>query len=245
MWGYQVPHSGGAYASLVTYSSSPNYREIIGNSLLTTLTIGQKYFFSFFVNYAFDPIASGLASNKIGLRFSTNPFSELTPTPINNFAHFHTDSIISDTLFWHKISGSFIADSAYKYLAIGNFFQDNLTDTIHEGTAFPDYAMYYIDDVYVSTDSLYDPAWAGLENVSSNNIFTKIFPNPFSSQLTFGLSSNEKTAIILYDIYSRQVLQQTFTNSITINTEQLADGIYFYELRISKETIAIGKVIKH
>lgn len=244
MWGYQVPHSGGAYASLVTYSSSPNYREIIGDSLLTTLTIGQKYFFSFFVNYAFEPLASGLAINKNCLRFSTIPFSTLNPTPINNFAQFHTDSIISDTLIWFKMSGSFIADSAYNFVMIGNFYQDSLTDTIHVGTAFPDYSMYYIDDVCVSTDSIYNDTGTGVENISSNNGFVKTFPNPFSNQLTFTSADNEQTTILLYDFLSRKILQKTFTNSTTVNTEQFPSGIYFYELRNAEKIISNGKLIK-
>lgn len=33
----------------------------------------------------------------------------------------------------------------------------------------------------------------------------------------------------------------TFTNLTTINTEQLADGIYFYESRNSKRIIKNGK----
>jgi len=31
---------------------------------------------------------------------------------------------------------------------------------------------------------------------------------------------------------------------MTINTEQLADGIYFYELRSDKETLKTGKLVK-
>jgi len=71
-----------------------------------------------------------------------------------------------------------------------------------------------------------------------------LFPNPFSTQLTFSLADNLPTTVSLYNFLGQQVLQQTFTNSTTINTEQLADGIYFYELRNSKGTLKTGKVVK-
>ncbi len=70
------------------------------------------------------------------------------------------------------------------------------------------------------------------------------FPNPFSNQLTFKLADSEPTTIILYDIFSRQFLQQTFINSTTINTAQMQNGIYFYELRSNNGAINKGKVIK-
>lgn len=70
------------------------------------------------------------------------------------------------------------------------------------------------------------------------------YPNPFSSQLTISLADNEQTTVSLYNFLGQQILQQTFTNSTTINTEQFANGIYFYELRNDKGRVANGKVIR-
>jgi hypothetical protein len=72
----------------------------------------------------------------------------------------------------------------------------------------------------------------------------RLYPNPFSSQLTFSLTDNTPTTISLYNFLGQQVLQQTFTNTPRINTEQMQDGIYFYELRNEKGLITKGKVIK-
>lgn len=77
---------------------------------------------------------------------------------------------------------------------------------------------------------------------SSQTINT--FPNPFSNQLTFVLSNNLQATIIFYNFLGQQILQHALTNSTTINTEQLADGIYFYELRNEKRILKTGKVIK-
>jgi hypothetical protein len=73
----------------------------------------------------------------------------------------------------------------------------------------------------------------------------KIFPNPFSNQITFTSSTNELSTISLYDLLGKQILQQSFSNSTTINTEQLENGIYFYELENSKRILGKGKVVKN
>ncbi len=72
----------------------------------------------------------------------------------------------------------------------------------------------------------------------------KIFPNPISNHLIIEIASNKMTTVVLYDIYGKQIFQQVFTNRTSINTEGLADGIYFYQLRDSKGIITTGKVIK-
>jgi len=71
-----------------------------------------------------------------------------------------------------------------------------------------------------------------------------IYPNPITNVLNINLGNYEPTEIILYDLSSRKVLQVTFTNTTTINTEQLAKGMYLYELRNKNGVIKNGKVIK-
>ena len=75
-------------------------------------------------------------------------------------------------------------------------------------------------------------------------IETKVYPNPFSHQFKLEISDNELTTVSLFDFLGRQILQQKFSQRTTINTEYLADGIYFYELRNNKKIIKSGKVIK-
>jgi hypothetical protein len=97
---------------------------------------------------------------------------------------------------------------------------------------------YVVDNILIDND-----AQTGLDQTISLDF--KIYPNPFLNQLTIGISGNEHTTIILYDAFSRQILQKSFTASTTIDTEQLADGIYFYQLRNEQNITARGKVIKH
>jgi uncharacterized delta-60 repeat protein len=84
----------------------------------------------------------------------------------------------------------------------------------------------------------------GAANLETENWQPLIYPNPIRNELNVSINNNEQTTVLLYDFLGHQVLQQTFSNSTTINTEQLADGIYFYELRNSKGTLKTGKLVK-
>lgn len=96
---------------------------------------------------------------------------------------------------------------------------------------------------YNYSNTIADCSINGFSENVQNDIPT-IYPNPFSTQLTFTFADKVQTTIILYDFLGQRVLQQAFTNSTTINTTQLADGIYFYELRNDKGAIKNGKVLK-
>ena len=82
----------------------------------------------------------------------------------------------------------------------------------------------------------------GINDQKENAI--SVYPNPITSELTVNTGTYEPSEIILYDITSRKVMQQTFTNTTTLNTEQLANGMYLYEVRNKNGVIKNGKVVK-
>jgi len=243
-FGYQNPATGNGFAGMICYHIAEEYREFIGCQLLSTLQIGTTYYISFKVNMAFGgPLGYGpstIAINKLGVKCSTMMTHHM---PWDNNPNFYTNNFITDTVNWITISGSFIADSAYQYLAIGNFFDDVNTNTIH--LSYPLLSYYFIDDVCVSTDSAYtyNYVYTGITNLEQD-ISVSVFPNPFTNQLSFEVSANEPATVTLYDMLSRQVMQKTFTATTTLNTAQLATGIYIYQLQNSKGVIKKGKVVK-
>jgi hypothetical protein len=83
----------------------------------------------------------------------------------------------------------------------------------------------------------------GIEvNESSNNIV--VYPNPFTDKLNIKEKGNDFYEMILFDLTSRKILNQSFTKSTSINAEQLAKGIYIYEMRNKNGVIKKGKVVK-
>ena len=83
----------------------------------------------------------------------------------------------------------------------------------------------------------------GVANAESK-INVLIFPNPFSDNINIHSLNYYPLEIILYDITSRKIMQQEFTNSISLNTEQLEKGIYLYEVRDKNGLCKQGKVVK-
>lgn len=75
-------------------------------------------------------------------------------------------------------------------------------------------------------------------------LLISISPNPITDKLNVSVNNKELSEIFIYDIASRKLLQQKFTNSISLNTEQLTKGLYLYEVRGRNGLCKKGKVIK-
>lgn len=239
-FGFQYAHTGVAYAGIIpwripTSPDGPNYREFFGTQLTQTLTLDEKYFFSFFVNYSYYHPFQAMTCNKLGLRFSTVPFDECCPPPINNFAHLHTDSILSDTTAWVKLSGSFLADSNYSYVIIGNFFDDFHTDTLSL-SQFPDSPYYYIDDVCVTTDSTFNQVWTSIITFSENKSSLNVFPNPAIDKLN--ISSNEIIEEIqLLDLLGKIIFfKKVKQKVVTIHFNDISPAFYLLRTRTKNKT---------
>jgi hypothetical protein len=71
-----------------------------------------------------------------------------------------------------------------------------------------------------------------------------VFPNPFHNIIEFNHESAQEAEVFLYDISARTVMQQKFTQKVALNTEQLANGIYIYEVRDKYGVARKGKVVK-
>jgi len=54
----------------------------------------------------------------------------------------------------------------------------------------------------------------------------------------------ELSEILLYDISSMMLLRKEFIKSLSLNTEQLAKGIYIYEVRDRNGLSKNGKIVK-
>jgi hypothetical protein len=246
-FGYQLPHSGNAYCGGATYNKNALYRETIGRQLASPLIVGERYYVSFYTCLSGAP-GFTFATNMIGAKFTTLPHNYITsPIAIDNIAQVYNDTLISDTLNWKLIHGSFIADSAYAYISIGNFFDDLNTDTfcINNAAITLD-GYYYIDDVCVSTDSLYAATWTGIKDDHAAASFT-MFPNPADENvlLEFDNSTREECVLTLYDIHGQvvQIVTGITEGKIEIERQDLPAGLYFFRLYTTEKIKASGSLV--
>ncbi|MBS1763611.1 MAG: T9SS type A sorting domain-containing protein [Bacteroidetes bacterium] len=218
--GFQYPFHGNAYAGFIAYGkASPNIREYITCQLIAPLNIGKKYNIRFYVSLS-GGLVQRMGSNKTGLLFSTVNYDYNNPAPIGNYSQFYTDSIITDTLNWTLVEGSFIADSAYRYMSVGNYFDDMNTDTIM--LAQSSYAYYYIDSISVTED-----VTSSINEIKSHSFI--VYPNSFSNKIRVQTENIRIETLQVFNmngqpIYFRKESVNDSTIDLYFNT--LEQGIY-------------------
>jgi PKD repeat protein len=91
--------------------------------------------------------------------------------------------------------------------------------------------------------TVYVSSTTGINDLENDNQLS-ISPNPFSEFLNLKVNGYQQFEILIYDIASRKLLQQTFASSITLNTKRFPKGMYLYEVRNSSGLCKKGKVVK-
>lgn len=243
--GYQNAVDGNGYGHFYSYSyNNPNYREIPAIQLTSTLQIGMKYYISFFVSKT-DTSSFKCSTNGIGIKLSKFKFDSVANALIDNMPLFYYQGIISNTYAWTAVSGSVVADSNYSYLYIGNFFDDFNTDTLgclygNNGHS----ATYYLDQVCLSTDSLFCTQFVGIKDhmFLVSNLYSE------SNDLIFSLHGKPGQYIVrLVDLQGRVVLNTRRTlfrgkNKIEIPTLEI--GVYIAQFLSNKHTFSRKFVIQ-
>ncbi len=252
--GYQYAATGNGYAGVFSYSSlnvsASGYTEIIGGQLINPLVIGQKYYAKFKLNCAMGS-NNNTAIDKMGIRFCNVQHNNTNNnTFFNNFAHVYSSFIVNDTTNWTNIFGSFIADSAYSFIEAGNFFDyQNVNKQIVRINGSSDQCFYFIDDICVSTDSLYTTnwTWTGTTGIKQTN-YPKIsfYPNPTSDQSTlqFDNTKAELCTLTLYDLRGQimRTINNITSDQVVIQKNDLTTGLYYFVLRTSDRVVVTGKL---
>ncbi len=144
--GYQNAHGGQAYTGTYTFSGT-SYREFIQIKLTSNLIAGHSYYLTM---YTVLHNKSQTAIDDIGAYISvTAPTSGgtgmLAGSPVPQISN-PFGSVITDTVNWTLISGTYIAVGGERYLTVGHLKNDASTTyfTLAYGTIG---AYYYFDDV--------------------------------------------------------------------------------------------------
>ena len=133
------------YGSILTDEKN-ELREYLQGTLTKPLTVGQKYYVSYWVHFHCE------GSNNLGVAFGKAPLSTdsvfrlpLKPNVINS-------SIInySNSTVWQEVRDSFIARESYKYFIIGNFLSNKETQV--QSNKYH-YHKAYLDEIKVEEAS--------------------------------------------------------------------------------------------
>ncbi|MBL7928233.1 MAG: T9SS type A sorting domain-containing protein [Bacteroidia bacterium] len=230
---FQPARTGVAYMGLFTYTVFlPNQREFIGGQLSSPLIPGQQYFISFWVNHVENSVLLK-ASDGIGLKFSTvdhNYFAE--PDTANDAPHVFANTIITDTVNWVQVHGTFLADSAYTFFGLGNYFGDSLTTVIQMGTGNSNYAYYFIDDVCISTDHSVCEVPLSFNSVKQNDLFFQITPQPADHDvIVYFRKTVESGRLEIKNLAGQLLLKEEINGQmkLQLNTFMLPAGVYITE----------------
>ncbi|MBL7911728.1 MAG: T9SS type A sorting domain-containing protein [Bacteroidia bacterium] len=162
-FGFQYPRSGQNYVICTFFCSNcPSYREYLRNRLKQPLQAGKTYCAKYHI---VNTNNSPLAIDKYGIYFTNSnldtinycnmPLTYITPQIENQ------TGIITDTLNWVPITGTFVATGNEKYMVLGNFRSDVNTNTL---LINPTFSATLANDVCIDDVSVIDidlPAYAG------------------------------------------------------------------------------------
>lgn len=232
IYGYQNAADGNAYIGMIAYAYGEgqpySIREPAGTFLSSALTIGVKYFLSFKVIMTLNDFESGGACDKMGAKLSTIAYSASNPAPVDNIANVYTDSIISDTLNWFNVCGSFIADSNYTFISIGNFFDSSNSHYFHYNSLDSFYlysAYYFIDDIRLSTDSSF--VYNSINESNKSSEFS-IFPNPNNGIFQIVLpNTSDRKYFVLNSLGRLLYSNETNDSVVRFDLNFLEAGIYY------------------
>ena len=245
--GFQSARTGVAYAGQYFYGSnifsSVEGKEYMQVQLIDTLIEQHIYCVSYYVSLANPYIFhyNNVAITEMGMYISNDTvnINTLGTLPYTPQIQSPAGVYLNDTINWMEISGQYTAHGGEKYITIGNFkfHSDTIGVRAYTNPNYANMSYYYIDDV-----SLVDCGTVGINEFQISNL--QLYPNPITDKLAIQTNTTEPFEIILYDLSSRKLLQQSFTTTTIINTESLAKGMYIYQVRNKKGISKTGKVIK-
>lgn len=234
-------------------------RKIIPDSLSHQICSSQIYISHLdrsYIGVINNPNSAGVACNYVG---SALNLANGTVTSWGGLPNFFEDYINPKLLksnfsYYQSVAG----DTIYftnNSIAANNFiwyFGDGTTSILQNPFHVYTNSGYYTVSLFAKDSScdvdricqtIYVSSPMGVDEPPDDFHFI-IKPNPFKDKLVVKSEDNEISELAVYDILSRKIFHVSFTSSATINTEQLANGIYIFELKNEKGVSKKGKVIK-
>ncbi len=241
--GYQFARTGTGMGGFYCYKPpmSSNAREAIGGRLIDTLKIGHTYYVEFYVNSANQ---NKYNVDKVGIHFSYDSIYSSVPGNFNYVlpqVENNTGVIISDTLNWTKVSGSFVATGNQKYFCISALRPDSMLiiDSVPNFNPPYPHAYYFVDDV-----SVIDCTATGLNEI--NYFEFTLLKNPVQDFV--GFTCNEKIErVIIYDLLGNVVFDQEtkqFLSEYKTDVSFLKPSVYTLVIETKDKRRGVKQFVK-
>jgi hypothetical protein len=172
---------------------------------------------------------------------ATNNFGSDTLT-LNNFMTVYPypapQGILQngDTLFANQ------GGAGYQWYYEGNLIQ-GATDYFYVAPQSGNYSVVVTDANNCEVEATILNVIANVESMNKTEGYT-LSPSPFTNSIYVEGKDDSQSQLIIYNMLSQKLLQETFRGSTTLNTEELAKGIYIYEVRNNLGVIQNGLVVK-
>ncbi len=153
---FQMPRTGDAVAMYktmevlnpgYTYKNERSYPAI---KLAKTIQAGEKVYGEFWISYYEGPWE--FPSGNHGMHFAKDSIFEQSYKVLYRTPQINEPNVVSDSVNWIKISGTFLAQEDLNYVVIGNFFEHQNTNHTYNQALAPNNlarSVYFIDDVKV------------------------------------------------------------------------------------------------
>lgn len=240
--GFQYPITGDGYGGIAFWIDN-GLREYMMAPLNQVLTADKNYCIWFYVSFPGTDLGVDVATDAFHLGFT--PDSSLTSNytlqNINPAIQNPPGIIITDTLNWIRICGSYTAQGWEKFVILGNFY-NNANSGVDNPSGSG--AYYYVEDVFVvesevcnCNDSTPVPTIIP-EEVQIPNVFS---PNSDGSNDVFRIIGAEGTTHM--EIFNRWGEKIYFADGINCHWDgwtnvgvKSPDGVYFYIITIEDKS---------
>lgn len=235
-YGYQLPRTGHVYFGIALMAGiGSDQREYISVQLNDSLIAGKKYCVSFYTSLS---NGSGYASDAVGVSLTHDPYYDCSGPVLfvsNGEVRNPIGNVLTDTLNWVLVSDTFVANGGEKFLTIGNFHPDSSSNLQPTGQ-IQNMCYHYVDDVSVMFCDTFAPVYPSFS----------LFPNPSNGEFSISGNFPTGTQLSIYNMLGQKIGESIVLpegNNIILIDLELAQGVYYYELRSPIEQVAEGKFI--
>jgi len=238
--GFEHPFEGESFARIVLYSTTGDkeYLEIPQTSNLQSGAIYQVECYLSLTE------SSEYTTNEVGCYFSQDSilgFDSDNNLPLESQLY-NTTSTTIDTSGWTLFRGFYQSNGGESYLTIGNFKSNDQSNVLFTETN-PIYGSFSRCAVCVDNVSVVEIP-SGLDEDIQQSHGLIIYPNPFQNEIIVSSLHSESKDIKIIDLMGKEILKKAFVSKLTLETTDLDEGMYLYEIWGDNKLLKVGRVVK-